>query len=496
MESEFIYPLDTVSLRKRSIHGIAVTSLSQVARFILLLGSQIILARLLLPSDFGLLAMVAPILGFVTTMADLGVAQSIIHRPNITHRMLNSFFWMNVGLTTCLAVGVMLLSPLLALLYHESRLIPITAALAALVAISGISVLQSALLNRTMRFTPMATSETAAQAINLIVSAFLAWRGFGYWSLVAGQASYSLTSGAILWSMSDWRPSWPTFSRDAFAMLKFGGSVTISNVALYMNTVLDNVIIGVHLGEIALGIYDRAWKLAVMPLSQLMTPVNRVAVPALTRVIGEPDRYRRIFFRMIRSLFLVSLPGLGFAAAAAQPLVLLLFGNRWHAVAPVFSWLCAGSLLTPLNLAMFWLFVSQGRPRDQMIFGTAAAIINVTAYLIGVRWGLVGVPIASTLAAYAIPTPMLIWAGTRVGPVSLGDFLSQVYPYALASLCSILAVHYIAVRMAPFSMVTLLFAALSSYAVSLVVLCCFSAGRESIREFGEILGAIAIKAVP
>ena len=486
-DTNSIYPLDGDSLRKRSIRGAVVTSASQAARFFLMLGSQIILARLLLPADFGILAMVAPILGFVTTMADLGVVQSVVQRPHITHRVLNSFFWLNVLLTIVMAAVVICLSPLLALFYKEPRVVAVAAALAWLVIVAGLSMQQSALLNRTMRFGSLAIAETSAQAINLAVSAFLAWRGFGYWSLVAGQAASAVTSGIFLWSMSTWRPSWPALSPEAVGMLKFGGSITVSNVAIYLNTVLDNVIIGFYLGEIALGLYDRAWKLAVMPLSQLMAPVNRVAIPALSRVVEQPDRYRRIFLQMMRTLFLVSLPGLAVAVAAAHPLVTLLFGQRWQAVAPVFSWLCAGSLLTPLNLAMFWLFVSQERPKDQMVFGTAAAVINVTTYLVGVHWGLVGVPITSTLVAYILPTPLLIWAGTRSGPVGLSFFLMQIYPFVLSTVVSMIAVHFLISELGRLNIAEMVGAIAASYLVSGAVLVCFSAGREAI---GDITGII------
>lgn len=493
-ETDQIYPLDAESLRDRFIHGAAIISAAQVVRFFLMLTSQILLARLLLPEDFGLLAMVAPILGFVTTMADMGMVQSVVQRPHLTHRALNSFFWLNVLLTTVLAVVIVLVSPLLALFYREPQVVPITISLAWLVVVSGLSMQQAALLNRTMRFSSLAIAETAAQAINLAVSAFLAWRGFGYWALVIGQVANTVMSGILLWSMSSWRPSRPALSQDAVAMLKFGGSLTVSNVAMYLNTVLDNVIIGFYLGEFALGIYDRAWKLAVMPLGQLMAPINRVAVPVLSRITEDPARYRRVFLQMMRALFLISLPGLAVAVAAAHPLISLLFGTRWQAVAPVFSWLCAGSLLTPLNLVIFWLFVSQGRPKDQMVFGTAAAVINILSYWVGVQWGLVGVPITSTLVAYLLPTPMLIWAGTRSGPVRLGDFLLQVYPFVLSTIASLLAVYYLVLLLEHPGIIELLAAVVGSYCVSILVLACFPVGRQAIGDAAKILHSLASKA--
>jgi len=493
-DNDLIFPLDAEYLRKRSIHGAAVTSASQVARLFLMLASQIILARLLLPADFGILAMVAPILGFVMTVADMGAVQAVVQRPHITHRILNSFFWLNVLLTTVLGGVIWSLSPLLAAFYREPRVMPVAATLASLVVFAGFSMQQSALLNRTMRFTSLAIVETLAPAASLVVTAFLAWHGFGYWALVFGQMASAVTTAILLWSMSTWRPSWPTLSAEAVAMLKFGGNITISNVALYLNTVLDNVIIGFYLGEIALGIYDRAWKLAVMPIGQLMAPINRVAVPTLSRLAEEPQRYRRIFLQMMRVLFLASLPALAVAVAAAHPLILLLFTARWQAAAPVFAWLCGGSLLTPVNMVMFWLFVSQGRPKDQMVFGTAAALINIATYWVGVHWGLVGVPITSTLVAYLLPTPMLIWGGTRSGPINLTLFLSQMYPFALATIISMAMVHYAVAHFVQPHLLDLLAAIVGSYLISFTVLSCFATGREALRDLVEMIRLLLLHA--
>jgi PST family polysaccharide transporter len=451
-----------------------------------MLTSQILLARLLMPADFGIIAMVAPILGFVIIMADLGIVQAIVQRPILTRGQLNSFFWFNNALSAIMALILMAFSGALARFYHEPRLASVTVALASLVMVTGLSMQQSALLNRTMRFSALAIAETASQALGLCASAFSAWRGLGYWSLVIGQATVSIINGLVVWTASAWRPTWPSFSTDAFEMLKFGGSVTISNIALYLNSVLDNVIVGFYLGEVSLGLYDRAWKLAVMPLSQLMAPITRVAVPALTRLTTEQDRYRNAFTKMVRVLMIVALPGLSIAVIVSQPLVTTLFGARWREVAPVFSWLCAGSMLTPVNTVTFWLLISQGRARDQVIYGSAAAVINIMAYWIGVHWGLVGVPITSTVIAYLVPTPLLIWAATRLGPVGLGLFVETIYPFVFSTLAAMSGLELFMRYFGVTNILDLFAVSVLSYAVSIVVLMCFGSGRAAAKDAFEM----------
>lgn len=480
--SDPVYPLSTESLRERSVRGAAIVSAAQALRFCLLLGSQILLARLLEPADFGIVAMVAPILGFVTVMADLGIVQSIVQRPVLTLDQLNSVFWLNNLLSLSMSLVLMLTAPLLAAFYGEPRLVPVTVALAALVAVTGLSMQQLALLNRTMRFKAIAVAETVSQAIGLLVSGVSAWKGFGYWSLVLGQAATTMVTGLIVWGGSSWRPSRPAFHSEAFAMLRFGGNVTVSNVAMYLNTVVDNVAIGYWLGSVALGFYDRAWKLVVMPLTQLMAPINRVAVPALTRVVDDPDRYRRAFSQMLRLLLIVSLPGLAVAVVAAQPLIEILFGMKWSSVAPVFSWLCAGSLLTPLNTATFWIFISQGRARDQMIYGTAAAVINMAAYIVGVHWGLIGVARTSTIVAFLLPTPLLVIAAARSGPVSMTFLLRLLYPFVISTVFSMGCVMLYHRLFGITGLLDLVGIVVIAYIATLSGLICFPSGRAALES--------------
>ena len=476
MESESVYPLNTDSLRQRSVRGAAITSVSQAMRFVIMLASQIVLARLLYPADFGIIAMVGPVLGFITVMADLGVTQAIVQRPVLTRGQLNSFFWINALINVALTAVMMLLAPLLAGLYHEARLIPVTLALASLVMVTGLSLQQTALLNRTMRFSVLAVSETLSLALGLGVSALAAWRGLGYWSLVLAQATTAITTVVVVWSASSWRPSWPSFGSDAHSMLRFGGNITVSNIAMYLNTVLDNGLVGYFLGEVLLGFYDRAWKLAVLPLSQLMAPINRVAIPALSRLTEEPERYKSAFGQMLRILLFVTLPGLAVGVLAARPLIGLLFGPRWNEVAPVFSWLCVGSLLTPVNTGMFWIFISQGRARDQKIYGSAAAVINILSYAVGVHWGIIGVARTSAIVSYLLPTPLLVWAASRNGPVGRGFFFHLVFPF-VASTIGVLAVvklydHFLHIA----GFIDLAAVAVISYLVTLPILACFPSG--------------------
>lgn len=485
---EDVAPSD--GLKSRSVRGASLTALVQVPKVVLMFASQLILARLLLPADFGLVAMVTPVIGFVQVVADLGLTQAVVSRPRLKLVELNGFFWINLGLSLVLALLAAASGPLLAWLYGEPRVVPVTLASSALIMVSGAGMVQLALLNRQMRYGALALVEVSALAVSVGLGALLAWYGWSYWSLVLAQAGASITTTALGWALSHWRPRAPALDHGALGLAKFGGNITVSNLAAYLNVTLDNVMIGAVLGRVALGLYDRAWKLAVQPLSQIQAPFHRVAVPALSRLVDDPARYRQAFTQMTQAMLLVVAPAMIFAGLLAHPLIAFVLGDRWLPGAPIFAWLCLGAALTPVNSATFWLFVSQTRAREQMVFGTAAAAINVTAYACGLPWGIAAVAMASALSVYLIQTPMLVWAAVRQGPVGRDTMLCLLVPNAVAGIVTALCLWQARQVFDISGVVPLVLTGAASLAIYLAILYLFSHSRTELRGLSQLPRAL------
>lgn len=468
-------------LKTRSVRGASITALVQLPKIVLMLGSQLVLARLLLPADFGVVAMVTPVIGFVQVLADLGLTQAVVSRPQLRLSELNGFFWINLGLSAALAVLACLSGPLLAWLYGEPRVMAVTIASSALILLGGLGMVQAALLNRQMRYGALAIIEVSALAVSVAAGAAFAWFGWGYWSLVIAQALATLTTTSLCWTLSNWRPRAPSVDRGALSLAKFGGNITVSNLAGYLNMTIDNVMIGAALGSVALGLYDRAWKLAVQPLSQIQAPFHRVAVPALSRLVDDADRYRQAFAQMTQAMLLVVAPAMIFAGLLADPLIAVVLGPRWLPGAPIFAWLCVGAILTPINSATFWLLVSQARAREQMVFGTAAAVINVAAYASGLPFGIVYVAAVSALSVWVIQTPMLVWVAARTGPVDRAMMLRLLLPNVVASAVTALLLWRLREAFAINGFVSLALCAAAAMACYVAVLACFPARRAALK---------------
>jgi len=477
---------DHADLKRRSVRGAAATFGAQGVRFFMQFAAQIALARLLTPEQFGIVAMVAPLIGLVQLFAELGLAQAVIQRPSLTHRELSGLFWINAAVSLGLAALMLIAAPLVAAFYNEPKTMAVTASLAVPLVLGGLGAQQMALMNRRLQFTALAAIDVGSTAASAAVGILCAWNGLGYWSLVAMQVANNAVNLAAAWVASGWRPGPPRLDAAVAPLLRFGGNVTGYNLVTYFSFNLDNVLIGWASGVAALGLYNRAFRLLLPSIMQLTTPFTRITVPLLSRLQAEPDRYRNTFSQVLRALLLVTLPGLVWGIVFADQVIVTLLGARWQAAGPIFAALGVGSLLLPVNNAMTWLFISQGRTREQLVWGAVGSGIVLVSFVVGLPWGPVGVATASAGFAWVIGAPLLFWAATRSGPVGLRDLMSAVFPVALASLGAGVILALIPSEFWLGGVVGLAAALIGSYTVTAMVLACLPTGNRMLRDLWRL----------
>ena len=415
----WIFPLDSEGLGGRSARGFLVTVVAQGAKTILTGVSAVVLSRLLQASDFGLLALISPVTGLLALLSNTGLFQAIVQTDKITRTQVESLFWVSICIGLFLSLVFLGTAPISAYVFHNRNVVAVTLALSPGILMAAAASVPVAILNRTMEFSKIAIIETLSLFFATLISIAFSFGGFGYWALVYGQLAGGLSVLTLAWILSPWRPSFMVlhFSKIR-GMLVFGRNLTVSNVAGYLNTSLDNMIVGYKLGDYSLGLYDRAWKLGVLPLNQLMGPISRIALPSLSRLVNDPTRYRRHFKAMLELMLLVSGPGLVAAIFSASLVVPGLLGERWRDLVPVFQWLCVGGIITPVHAALFWLFTTQGRSQEQVVCIVSAVAINVAAYIVGIFWGLEGVVRTSAISVYLFQFPIIAYSACRKGLVS------------------------------------------------------------------------------
>lgn len=477
---------DAGQLKRLSAMGAAWTLAGQGAKFVLQFGSQVALARLLLPADFGLLAMVGPLVTAALLLTDLGLSAATVQSPNVNQSDLSSLFWLNVLIGGSLAVLTVLLSPLAALLYRTPAVQPIMASLAVALLLSSLAAQHLAILNRRMRFGAIAMIEVGALVAGVVAGLAGAWSGLGYWSLVAMQIVNGMATLALAWGFSRWRPSRPGIAREAMHLLRFGGTVTGYNLLGYLITNLDNILIGARFGAGPLGIYDRAYKLMFQPLWQMTAPAARVAVPLLSRLNEDEEEYRRSYLALLGGILSLTTPGTLCAIVFAGPIIEVLLGARWAASAPIFAWLGVAALTLQLRQAASWLFVSQGRAAEQLKWGGIGSMAIVLGYLVGIFWGAKGVAVSAAISSGLVQIPVMWWAVTRCGPVRRRDALRLLAPLVVATAITGAALALLAHRLDWSSLPMLAFAGVLAYAIFGAVLMVFPTSRAQLGRVSQM----------
>ncbi len=475
--------LDKATLKAASSRGLAVSFAAQITRFAVQFLSSVLMARLLLPSEFGLVAMAAPVIAFVQLFADLGLTQATVQRPSISQVELSFIFWVGLAASVILGGLVMVTAPLAAAFYHEPRVAGIVLALGAVIMMSGGYAQHNALLNRSMRFGSLAIIDLGSYATGALLGILAALTGWSYWSIVIAQATTSLLSLVLAWVLTRWVPSRPRRPESARALLGFGGNVTTFNFVNYFARNLDNILIGRFTGEVELGLYDRAYKLLLLPLSQITGPIAKVANPLLARTFSEPALYRRSYFRMLETVLLLTYPGVIFAGIHHFSLITIVLGPQWSGAAPIFGVLAIGALFAPISNSTGWLFTTQDRTREMRNYGAVSSFAFILSFVAGLHWGAFGVA-CFYIATGSVQGPAIWWAATRRGPVTFIGLMKALMPYLVAGALTIV-VNLLVLVTASNPVVTLIVMLPVSYLVFIAGLLATHGGRVALKDVLE-----------
>lgn len=426
-------------LKGRSVRGGAVMMGAQGANFALRIGSTVVLARLLTPADFGLIAMVIAVTNFVMMFKDMGLSIATVQRAEINHAQISTLFWINTAIGFGLTLLVAALAPAIAWFYREPRLLAVTLVLATAFIFSGLTIQHQALLRRHMYFVALATVEVTAILIGVVTAVVAAYYGAGYWSLVLMQLA---TAGAIatgVWVASGWRPGWPRWHSGVRSMLSFGKNVTSFHVINYFARNSDKILLGRFYGSGVLGLYSKAYGLLMLPISQLTAPLTSVAVPALSRVQDDLRKYTSYYTKLILLLSFVSMPLTVLMAACSRSIIHLLLGEQWLGAVSVFKILAITAFIQPVASTLGLVLLSLGQSSRFLRWGVFNSLVVVISFAVGIRWGAIGVASAYAVANYLVLFPSM-WYCFRLTPMSITAFLQAIARPTVASLIMTLAI--------------------------------------------------------
>jgi PST family polysaccharide transporter len=433
----------TADLGRRSRRGGIVLLVAQGVRVLGQLGTLVVLARLLPPSAFGLLAMVASIGAILDLVKEFGLSSATIQKQDISHAQVSALFWINGGVGLALGTALFLGAPLLAEFYHQPELTDVARCLSLAFVASGVTVQHWALLRRQMRFAAIAGMETTAELVSFAAAIGLALAGAGYWALVAQRLVSPFLLMLASWAICRWRPSRPAGAPGLRGLLGYGAGITGSGLAIAFSRSIDQILIGWLWGAAVLGLYERTTRLLMLPVNTINAPVYAAAMPALSRLADEPARYRSMFTQVIQKLGLLTMPAFAVSAVSADWVVKILLGPDWIQAVPLVALFSVSATYLPVLMAVGLLYMTHARTAEMLRATVIDALLCVASIAAGLPWGMVGVAASLAFVGLTVRLPVAFYLATRRGPVSVGQLWRCVLPPISAAIAVAGAAAYV-----------------------------------------------------
>jgi len=415
------------NMRTRTLSGVAWSGAAQLTRQLLYFIISVILARLMSPREFGLIAMATIFTSFAALFSDLGLGAAIIQKSDIEERHLSTVFWINIVAGTLITALVIAAAPLIAMFYQEPALRLLTMVIAFNFVIGAFKVVHNALLQKAMNFRKSALIEITSVFISGSTAAVAALSGWGVWSIVTQSLVLTSTSVIMVWLCSTWRPTLNCDTKAFRELIGFSFNLLGFNVLNYWIRNLDHVLVGKFISSAALGIYIRAYGLMMLPVSQISNVLARVMFPAMSAIQKDINKSKEVYLRATRIIALVTFPLMVGMLVVAEPFVLTVYGNNWQEVIPILKIFCLNGALQSVGTTVGWIYISQGRTDLMFKWGIFAGMIRGISSIIGLRWGVIGVA-----SAYVLSGCIVLWypawaiPGRLIG-LSFGEMLKNLW---------------------------------------------------------------------
>ncbi|MCW2986140.1 MAG: flippase family protein, partial [Conexibacter sp.] len=404
-------------LRAQVFNGLAWKVLSQVVGQGGRLVVAVLLARLLAPRDFGLAGMVLVFSSLVLVFSDLALGAALVQRDKLTDHDRATAFWTSIGAGVLFTlIGLAAAGPLAAF-YHEPDVKPLLLVLSSTFLISSIATTHEALLVRDLQFRAVELRVMVGLLCGAAAGVVTALNGGGPWAIIAQQVTTALVTTILIVKRSPWRPTL-RFSREALRDLGgFSGFVLGHRLLYYIHRNADNLLIGRFVGAAGLGVYGLAYNVMLIPFSRIAGPIQQVLFPAFSRMQDQPERIAALWIRATRLVGAISIPALCGLVVVAPDFVPVVFGDRWHEAVPLIQILAWVGLLQSLQTLNTEILQARDRTSTIFRFSLVFFVAHLTAFVIGLHWGVVGVATAYAISSTLVE-PVFTWLTARAVGIS------------------------------------------------------------------------------
>lgn len=379
-----------MSLKKQALSGVVWSYTQQFGTQLISFAVSIILARILLPEEFGLIGMIAIFMGIGMTLFDGGMTSSLIRSNNLDDSDYSTVFIFNLVVSLGVYTIIFLSAPLIADFYKQPVLTDITRIYTLSFVFSAFGSVQNTILTKTMNFKRQALLTIPALLISCLIAVVFAYKGFGVWSLVAMTLSNTFVLSIILWFTSSWKPRF-IFSIEKFKKhFNYGYKLTLSGILDIIFTNIYQIIIGKFFNASVVGYYTRANQLMMMPVGNVSTALNKVAFPLFAEIKNDDERLRSVYKRMMLMVLFIINPVVVLMLVLAEPLTTLLFTEKWLPMVPIFKIVCLSGLLYPLHLYNLLILQVKGRSDLFLKLEVLKKILLLVVLFVSFYYGLYG----------------------------------------------------------------------------------------------------------
>ncbi|MEM9109240.1 MAG: lipopolysaccharide biosynthesis protein [Planctomycetota bacterium] len=429
---------------KRAVRGGVLTTMSKMVLFVVSIGSAMVVARLLTPSEFGLFAMSAVLFGLLMKLRNLGWIEAVVQAQDLDEPTLSALFWRNAKFNILILLLSLIAAPFMAWLFGEPDLVLVVVAVACISFGRGLSGIHEGVLRRQVRYSDLVRIDVIAVVLSTAVVIIAAYSGLSYWALVLQEAVRELLAALLMVWFTRWLPRLkkrtPEIQQRLKAMTGYSLNISGAMVINYVGLMFGFVLVGKFFGTAPLGIYEKAFKWSRMPFQQFYIPISKVAMSKFSRLQDSPKAYSTSVFRTVLALYSVITPLFTVLFTEAHHVIMILFGPQWGEVIPLFQILIVGTLFASIFQIVRSILKAEGRATTIMRWTLVFSPTMLIASCIGAYWGVTGVAIAYTSAAALLFLPT-IWVCAYGGPLNAWTIVRAIWPPVLCCVFASAVVH-------------------------------------------------------
>lgn len=450
-------------LKKQTISGLIWSFAERFGSVFIQLISNIVLARLLSPYEFGLIGMIMVFIAISNTFVEGGFSSALIQKKNTTPEDYSTIFFINIIVAIVLFIVLYLSAPSIAAFYGQPILRDLLRVLGIILILNALSIIQNTKLIKSVKFKPLAKINLSATIIACFLSISAAIYGFGVWSLVIQMLAISFFKTVFLWINSVWRPLLIFENKSAKKLIGFGYKLLISGLIDSIYTNMYALIIGKVFSPVDLGYYTQAKKMQDVPVYTLSGVVNQVTFPVFAHLQDDLLKFKSGLKKSLTSLAFINFPMMILLMVIAKPLFLILFTAKWNEAIPYFQLLCLSGMFLSSHAVNLNALKAKGRSDIYLFSEVIKKIIGIMALFLSMQWGIIGM-IYSIVFTSFISFFINAYFSAKIVQYGIIEQLLDVLPSFLLSIITGLTVMFLSgfLNLNNFS---LLFAQLFSYSI-------------------------------